>query len=462
MSRKRTIKREHVGAKNTARFILTVFLIVIQSYMFYDTWVHKYNVILRFPYLGRGNVFLAIIYGILLYVFLLTLGADRLGNFKISTIIFSCGLATIFTNAITYVAIIVPAIARGFVNPDDMVYLTLWQFGVVFIWGIVSKFIYKKLFPPCDALLIYGSYAPDRLLAKFGEREDVCDIVKTVNYQNTSENDIIDMISKYDAIVIGDIPAEKRNDFLKVCYASYKQTYLVPKISDIVVMFSEQTYLFDSPLFFVRNSNSTPDVQILKRLFDILLSLIGLVIFSPLIIIFSILIKLEDGGKIFFVQERVKEGDDTFDIIKFRSMKESKKDEVIPATKDDDRITKVGRFMRNWRIDEIPQLINVLKGDMSIVGPRPERKEHVEIYSRDIPEFKYRHRVKAGLTGLAQVYGKYNTTAYDKLKLDLIYIQNFSLILDLKIILRTIQILFKKESSEGFTNEDSKRITDQA
>ena len=143
-------------------------------------------------------------------------------------------------------------------------------------------------------------------------------------------------------------------------------------------------------------------------------------------------------------------------------MKEAKKDEVIPATKDDDRITKVGRLMRNWRIDEIPQLINVLKGDMSIVGPRPERKEHVEIYSRDIPEFKYRHRVKAGLTGLAQVYGKYNTTAYDKLKLDLIYIQNFSIILDLKIILRTIQILFKKESSEGFTNEDSKRINEQA
>jgi lipopolysaccharide/colanic/teichoic acid biosynthesis glycosyltransferase len=168
------------------------------------------------------------------------------------------------------------------------------------------------------------------------------------------------------------------------------------------------------------------------------------------------LIKLEDGGKVFFIQERVKEGEDTFNIIKFRSMKETKDDEVLPATKDDDRITKVGRFIRNWRIDEIPQLINVLKGDMSIVGPRPERKEHVEIYSRDIPEFKYRLRVKAGLTGLAQVYGKYNTTAYDKLKLDLIYIQNFSLILDLKIILRTIQILFKKESAEGFTEEDSK------
>ena len=171
----------------------------------------------------------------------------------------------------------------------------------------------------------------------------------------------------------------------------------------------------------------------------------------------ALAIKLEDGGPVFYKQRRVTRGGEQFDILKFRSM-------IVDAEKGgytlsmragerDPRITKVGHFIRATRIDELPQLLNILKGEMSIVGPRPERVENVEAYSREMPEWHYREKVKAGLTGYAQVYGKYNTSAYDKLRLDLMYIENYSLMLDIKLIFMTVRILFSKEATEGFETE---------
>ena len=193
---------------------------------------------------------------------------------------------------------------------------------------------------------------------------------------------------------------------------------------------------------------------------DIVLSGLSLIILSPVFLITAIAIKLEDRGPVFFRQERCTLYGRVFSILKFRSMivGAEKAGVSVPATEKDPRITKVGAFIRATRIDELPQLINILKGDMSIVGPRPERVEHVEKYSREIPEFSYRLMVKGGLTGYAQVYGKYNTTAYDKLKLDLMYIQNYSLLLDIELILKTIKILFTKESTEGFSEERSEEM----
>ena len=184
---------------------------------------------------------------------------------------------------------------------------------------------------------------------------------------------------------------------------------------------------------------------------DIVCSLLALIVFSPLFLVVSLAIKLGDGGPVFYKQKRCTRDLKTFDILKFRSMVvDAEKDGPQPAVDNDSRITKVGKIIRTLRIDELPQIINILKGDMSIVGPRPERIEHVEKYSEEIPEFVCRYKVKGGLTGYAQVYGKYNTSAYNKLKMDLIYIQNYSLAMDFKLILMTVRILFKKESTEGF------------
>ena len=256
----------------------------------------------------------------------------------------------------------------------------------------------------------------------------------------------------YEGVIICDVPSETRNKILKYCYDNAIRTYTTPKISDIIMGSSESIHLFDTPLLLSRNVGLAVEQRFTKRLFDIVFSLLAIIIFSPIMLIIALAIKIDDGGPIFFRQDRVTNDGKVFSILKFRSMivNAEKNGEVIPATDHDPRITRVGRVIRAIRVDELPQIINIIKGDMSIVGPRPERVEHVEKYKEDIPEFKYREKVKAGLTGLAQVYGKYNTSAYDKLKLDLMYIQNYKLLLDIEIIFQTIKILFEKESTEGF------------
>ena len=267
-------------------------------------------------------------------------------------------------------------------------------------------------------------------------------------------------IDGYEGVVICDIPSHVRNVILKYCYEKAIRTYSIPKISD-VIRSSESLHLFDTPLLLSRNNGLSFDQQIIKRGVDIILSLTALIFLSPIFIITAIAIKLYDGGPVLYLQERCTQNGKVFRICKFRSMiVDAEKDGYsIPATDQDPRITFIGRIIRATRIDELPQIFNILKGDMSIVGPRPERVEHVELYTKKIPEFAYRMKVKGGLTGYAQVYGKYNTTAYDKLKLDLMYIQNYSLLLDIEIIFKTIKILFMKESTAGFNEEDIQAIT---
>jgi exopolysaccharide biosynthesis polyprenyl glycosylphosphotransferase len=202
---------------------------------------------------------------------------------------------------------------------------------------------------------------------------------------------------------------------------------------------------------------------LLKRLLDIAVSLTMLIVLSPLMLVTALAIRLYDGGPAFFYQERCTKDGKIFKICKFRSMVVNAEQDGLshPATERDPRITPVGHLIRKTRIDELPQLINILKGEMSLVGPRPERIEHVKLYSEQIPEFAYRMKVKGGLTGYAQVYGKYNTTAYDKLKLDLMYIQNYSLLLDIEILFQTVKIVFLRESTEGFDETAAAHITEE-
>lgn len=179
-----------------------------------------------------------------------------------------------------------------------------------------------------------------------------------------------------------------------------------------------------------------------QRVLNILLSLIGLAIGIPLIIIFGIRIKIEDNGPITYKQERLGKGGKRFYIYKLRSMRtDAEKFGAQWAEKDDPRITKVGRFIRKTRIDEIPQLFNILKGDMSLIGPRPERPQFTEQFNREIPGFINRLAVKPGLTGWAQVNGGYDMTPAEKLVEDIYYIKNRSVLLDFKIIFKTVAVV---------------------
>jgi exopolysaccharide biosynthesis polyprenyl glycosylphosphotransferase len=259
-------------------------------------------------------------------------------------------------------------------------------------------------------------------------------------------------IRKYDAVVLNDVPAQLRNDILKFCYLKRVRTYVAPKLTDIMVRGAENNSLFDTPLLLIKGTGLTPMQRIAKRSMDILLCSIAMLVAAPVMAVVAIAIKLEDGGPVFFKQDRVSLDGEVFKILKFRSMivNAEKDGKSIPATGKDPRITKVGRFTRATRIDELPQLINVLKGDMSLVGPRPERIENVYEYSNAYPEFELRHKVKGGITGYAQLYGKYNTSPKDKLNMDLIYIETYSIVQDIKLLILTIKILFMKESTEGF------------
>ncbi|MCQ2010485.1 MAG: sugar transferase [Sporolactobacillus sp.] len=181
---------------------------------------------------------------------------------------------------------------------------------------------------------------------------------------------------------------------------------------------------------------------LVKRGFDLLLGLVGMVIAAPIIFIFSVLIVMETPGSPFYVQERVGKGGKTFRLVKLRSMrKDAERGGAQWAQAHDPRVTRIGRFIRKTRIDELPQFLSVVKGDMSLIGPRPERPMFTEEFDREIPGFKNRLLVKPGLTGLAQVSGGYDLSPKEKLVYDLEYVRNLSPALELNILMRTVKVL---------------------
>ena len=268
----------------------------------------------------------------------------------------------------------------------------------------------------------------------------------------------------YRAIIFYEVSSRKRAEVIWYCMQSRKSLYVTPQLGEITMEGFGARHLIDTPMMKYEYRSERFWYNLAKRIGDILLSLIALIILSPLLLLTALLIKIEDRGPVFFRQKRCTKNGKVFEILKFRSMivDAEKGGETIPCRTGDPRITHVGRVIRKLRIDEFPQIINVLKGDMSIVGPRPERVEHVEAYTKEIPEFSYRLRVKGGLTGYAQIYGKYNTSPYDKLRLDLQYIEKQSLLMDLKLILLTVKIMFVPESTEGFTQKRSEQIAEEA
>ena len=308
-------------------------------------------------------------------------------------------------------------------------------------------------------MLIYGERPTFHLREKINSREDKYYLDSAVNISEGIQK-IINQAVLYDAVIIGDIPAHDRNQLMKLCFQKSIRTYTVPKISDILIRTSSELDIFDSPLLLSRNEGLQIEQLITKRILDVVFSMVGLIVSSPFFVIIGLLIKCTDSGPIFYRQKRLTQGGKEFSICKFRTMIQDAEKEkgARLAAENDERILPVGKFLRRTRLDELPQLWNILKGEMSVVGPRPERPELAKKIEEEIPEFSYRLKVKAGLTGYAQIYGKYNTTSYDKLKLDLKYIRNYSLFLDLRLILMTPKIMFMKESTEGIMEDDAKEI----
>lgn len=456
-----------MGKKTEGKYVYrgacAVILTLIALVAFYIEWRDFVEVNNQTGHLtGLGNIGMALgIYGLLYIIIGRGLKAFKIGVNRISNVLASQVLTLLTVNCIEiFVSMAITGEFRFFWKLSAM-FLIVFCVQSVVICSLVIPMIgrYRKLFPPLKLIEIYGEKA-ENLLYKFIDRPDKYIIAKSITFSDIAS--IAEEIDNFDAVLINDLPANQKNRILKLCFEKDKRVYFTPKLSDILVKGAEELNLFDTPLYLRRNNGIPIWKLAVKRFFDIVLSVFTLVVLSPVLLIVALAIKHEDGGPVFYKQERCTIGGKKFMILKFRSMiVDAEKDgRPHPVTEDDDRITKVGKVIRACRIDELPQLINILKGDMSIVGPRPERVEHVERYKAMIPEFAFREKMKGGLTGYAQVYGKYNTTALDKLKLDLMYITNYSLLLDVQIIFETVKILFQKESTEGFSEAQEMDIHD--
>ncbi|MCI8728158.1 MAG: sugar transferase [Hungatella sp.] len=434
--------------KRLIRFFTSVVILMVEVGIYWITWNAYFSGAAGTPFFRRGDWLMAAVYSLMLMFFSRMYGGLKIGYLERGNVLYSQVLSVVLVNMFTYLQIAL--LAKRFLNPVPFLLMFLAQVIAIGIWTFLANQLFEKLFPPRQMLLIYGDRPSLVLMDKMNCRKDRYQIREMVHIRKGLET-IQQMIPAYDAVVICDVPSSIRNPILKYCYGQRKRVYMTPKISDILVRSAEDINLFDTPLIMSRNGKMTIEQAFFKRAIDICIAGITCVIALPLMAATALAVKLQDGGPVLYKQKRLTLEGNEFYVYKFRSMRvDAEKDGIARLASDrDNRVTPVGQFIRKIRLDELPQLFNILKGDMSIVGPRPERPEIAKQYEAEIPEFKYRLRVKAGLTGYAQIFGKYNTTPYDKLKLDLHYIQNYSLMLDVKLMIQTVKILFMKESTEG-------------
>lgn len=453
-------QRKFDDIKHAVRKLEVVIEVAMLVCIYYVIWRTQYDSSGFYTYYGYGKYVMMLVYAFLTLLLFQYCDGFRFGHLKLIDIMLAQWIAIVLVNVVAYFQLCL--MANHMIRLLPMILLTGIDIVIAFVCVSLFTIIYHGLHIPRNMLMIFGNENSITLKFKMDARTDKYRIKKMVSIEMGFDV-ICNIIPNYDAIVLSDIPAEIRNDILKFCYMNGIRVYMTPKLSDIVIKGAEDITLFDTPLLLVRGRGLTWSQSFAKRMIDILLCVIAMIPALPVMIVVAAAIKLEDGGPVFYKQKRVTKNGKIFNILKFRSMiVDAEKDgKPVPASGGDSRITRVGRITRATRIDELPQILNILKGDMSIVGPRPERVEHVEEYSKEIPEFEYRTKVKGGLTGYAQVYGKYNTTAYDKLRLDLMYIENYSIILDIKLMLMTLRVMIKPEATEGFEKIDELELLKQ-
>lgn len=453
------MKIQNEQYKRFLRLLIALMLILTQTLIFAFVWVTEYNEDIMIPFVQKGNWFFYFVYAVILTIFLNSFDGLRYGLFRKTNLIIAQVLATFSTLFIIYLQIIL--LSAGYVSFLPLLYAFFADVTVIVAIAFFGTWMLAKIFPARKTLVLYDNYAPDPFLEKLAMRKDKF-VIGKILHVSVGVEELERAICGHECVIVYDVHSELRNKILKICFENDVRAYTTTKISDILVRGAERLHMFDTPLLLYRNVGLTVEQRFLKRAMDIVISLLLLILTSPIFLISAIAIKLYDGGPVFFRQERGTIGGKVFRIHKFRSMVvDADKYGVNPTGENDPRITPVGKVLRFTRMDELPQLIDILLGDMSLVGPRPERVEHIQQYSEKIPEFAYRLKFRGGLTGYAQIFGKYNTSPYDKLQLDLIYMQNYSLLLDIKLILMTVKIMFMKESTEGFSKEAIREIHDK-
>ncbi|MBQ3559387.1 MAG: exopolysaccharide biosynthesis polyprenyl glycosylphosphotransferase [Agathobacter sp.] len=383
-------------------------------------------------------------------------GKYDIGRRKNKPIIYSLGLAVALTDIITYLELMIMSTLEADVSAFRLMYIgeLLGILGlhtlIVIAFVSLGNWMYFKLIPPERCCIITTRESDlEQITHGVKKYQKQYDIQRVVDYRRT---DLEDIISDMDTVFLYDVPISERTDIVHYCYEHLINIYISPEVTDIVENLAEYYLLDDVSMLNFNVEGLTLEQRFFKRAFDIVASALAIFISSPIWVVAAIAIKLDDGGPVFFKQQRATRDGKVFKVYKFRTMKQNV--ENRSATADDDRITKAGHLLRKTRMDELPQFLNIFLGDMSFVGPRPEMLENVYSYTEELPEFEYRLRVKAGLTGYAQIAGKYNTTPKDKLIMDMMYIERYSFWNDIKLCFQTLIVLFKSDSTEGFQSRE--------
>ena len=448
-------RKRHVGNGNSYRLRLIKYVHwLVTVAIFFVFW-------LRFRYPSgnwhvtrafRYDIFIILGYSALLTWFNKTFNSYILGYFRIRSLAFSQFLSDVFSVVIIYIVVSVAWLNVHSPWPfvPMLVIQAIWNSA----WSYFATYFYYRVASRYHTVVVYRNRSD---LARFGDIsgkpiERLFNIEKYIQFDGTDFFEIKDELAPYDALFAAGVNPTLMNALCKYCAEENVRGFFLPHIGDVIMSGAEHIKSFTTPVLSVRRATKSFEYLFVKRAFDIFASGLGLIVLSPFMLLTAILIKVYDGGPVFYKQVRLTKDGKRFKIIKFRSMRvDAEKDGVarLSTGDKDPRITPVGHFIRACRLDELPQLINILRGDMSIVGPRPERPEIAAEYEKILPGFNLRLQVKAGLTGYAQVYGKYNTNPYEKLEFDLLYINQMNLLTDLELMFNTFRILFSKESTEG-------------
>ncbi len=433
---------------------LKILHLLLTVAVFYVFWLlfryHSIFVLNRYGF--RYNYFVALGFAVLVFAFNRTYNAYLLGYTRIRTLVFAQFLSQFFSTGVIWLGVSIGW--HQWHAPWIFLPALAIQLLLDVVWSYYTNGLYCRLNPPKRTILIYRNELDKKRFGSIHGKptERLYKIEEEFRYDGYSFQAIKHRLEGFEAIFVAGVHSRCRNGIAKYCKEENVVGFFLPHVGDVIMQEARHVQSFDAPVLYVTRSHLKPEYRIVKRFFDIVASLAGLIVFSPLMLITAIAIKAYDGGPVFYRQVRLTQDGKEFRIFKFRSMRvDAEKDGVarLSTGENDDRITPVGRRVRKYRIDELPQLINILKGEMSVVGPRPERPEIAEQYYKFLPDFRLRLQVKAGLTGYAQIYGKYNTDPYEKLEFDLLYINDMSLLTDLELFFATFGILFKKESTEG-------------
>lgn len=442
--------------QRTVMFLLTVLLFFILFATFFVFFGIENEWLLR---LSRTAAVTMLTFAVLGSALMSIYGGYSVGVTKSKPIIYSMTLSTVFTDIVTHLQLCIMNTNAAnnqkfqYEHPLLLLLVMVIQILVIIFFAYFGNFVYFSINSPEKCCVITTSkYSLNNIVPKIKKYKKQYLITDAILFTNP---DLFDIINRCDTVFVYDVPAASRTTIVEYCYANNKNIYYNFEMCDVVSLRGRNAMLDDKPMIASTVKGLTVEQRIMKRAMDLFVSTVGLIVTSPIMLACAIAIKAEDGGSVFFKQKRATKDGKIFKVYKFRTMKE-KNSINKSVTEDDDRITKVGKILRKFRIDELPQIINIFKGEMSVVGPRPEMIENVDEYTQALPEFSYRLRVKAGLTGLAQIAGKYNTSPKDKLVLDLMYIEKYSIWQDIKLIFQTLTVFFKADdSTEAFHHSDS-------